>query len=163
MEPYGSPLPARPSSVESSPLSSETTALQTVAKLDPGSSVNDGSPWYDVKAQPLAATTNCPHSYPQVWTGRPALRRNLPQTARGIGARYNQQKSLGQEADPPSSLRCRAPFRSETALPEANSFPFARQPFCNIGTSFQKIARRPRGGVTSVNDRREIGGRGGQV
>jgi hypothetical protein len=28
----------------SSPLSSETTALQTVAKLDPGSSVNDGSP-----------------------------------------------------------------------------------------------------------------------
>ena len=49
-------------------------------------------------------------------------RRSLPPTACGIGARYNQQKSAGLEADLPSSLRCLAPFRSETALPEANSF-----------------------------------------
>ncbi|EUA43603.1 hypothetical protein I553_8681 [Mycobacterium xenopi 4042] len=31
-----------------SPLSSETTAFHTVAKLELGSSVNDGSPWFQV-------------------------------------------------------------------------------------------------------------------
>jgi hypothetical protein len=45
---YCSPLAPGPSA-ESSPLSSDTTALQTAGKVDPGSSVNDGSPWYDVK------------------------------------------------------------------------------------------------------------------
>ena len=57
-----------------------------------------------------------------MWTGQPLSCRNLPPTACGTGARYNQQKSAGLEADLPSSLRCLAPFRSETALPEANSF-----------------------------------------
>jgi hypothetical protein len=62
-------------SVEISPLSSETTALQTVEKLDPESSVNDGSPCFDVEVSTLVATTNSPHGYPQVWTGRPLSRR----------------------------------------------------------------------------------------
>jgi len=68
----------------------------------------------------------------------------MPPTAREIGARDSQRRSSGQEADPPSSLRCRAPFQSETALPEANSFPSECQPFCNIGAGFHRIARGPR-------------------
>ena len=65
-------------------------------------------------------------------------------TAREIGARDSQHKPSGQEADPPSSLRCRSPFQSETALPEANSFPSECQPFCNIGAAFHRIARGSR-------------------
>ncbi|HZE14402.1 MAG TPA: hypothetical protein VE197_01090, partial [Mycobacterium sp.] len=57
---------------------------------------------------------------------------NLPVTARVIGARASQHRLPGQIADLPSSLRCRAPFRSETALPEANSFLCECQQFCNI-------------------------------
>jgi hypothetical protein len=34
--------------------------------------------------------------------------------------------------DPPPSLRFRAPLQAETALPEANSFPFECQPFGDI-------------------------------
>jgi hypothetical protein len=79
-----------------------------------------------------------------VWTGQPSSRREILPTAREIGARDSQRKSSGQEADPPSSLRCRAPFQSETALPEANSFPSECQPFCNIGAAFHGIARGSR-------------------
>jgi hypothetical protein len=57
-----------------------------------------------------------------VWTGQSPSRRKILPTAREIGARNSQRRSSGQEADPPSSLRCRAPFQSETALPEANKF-----------------------------------------
>jgi hypothetical protein len=47
-------LMATPSAVDS-PLSSETTAFHTVVKLEPGSSVNDVSPWSDVEEQPRVA------------------------------------------------------------------------------------------------------------
>jgi large subunit ribosomal protein L34 len=39
----------------------------------------------------------------------------MPPTAHEIGARESQRGSSGQEADPPSSLRCWSPFRVGTA------------------------------------------------
>ena len=69
-------LAARPSAVDS-PLSSETTAFHTVVKLEPGSSVNDASPWslrypgfkHKTVQNHVWRQSNCPHSYAQVWTG----------------------------------------------------------------------------------------------
>jgi hypothetical protein len=45
-----------------------------------------------------------------------------------------------------ASLSVAAPLRNGLELhqPEANSFPSECQPFCNIGTTFHRIARRPR-------------------
>lgn len=117
-----------------SPLSSETTALHTVAKLELGSSVNDRSPWFDL--EPSQAARKCSHAYPQVWTGRSSSRHKLPATARDIDAPDSQDRLSAELADPPPSLRCRAPFRSETALPEANSFLCGCQPFYNIREVF---------------------------
>ncbi len=60
------------------------------------------------------------------------MSRSLPATARDLRADGNPCRSPKQLVDPPSSLRSRAPFHSETALPEANSFPRGCQPFCCI-------------------------------
>src|SRR6202012_5475640 len=48
-------LMGKPAAVDS-PLSSETTAFHTVVKLEPGSSVNDVSPWSEVEEEPRLAT-----------------------------------------------------------------------------------------------------------
>ena len=61
---------------------------------------------------------------------------NLPATARDLRADDNLSRSSRQLVDPPSSLCRRAPLRSETALPEANSFPCGCQPFCCIPIGF---------------------------
>ena len=60
-----------------------------------------------------------------------------------------------QLADLPSSLRCRAPFRSETALPEANSFP-SRLPTVLLHSDglCRTLLGGPVAGVTSVKDQR---------
>ena len=60
----------------------------------------------------------------------------LVATARDLRAGDNPWRSSRQLVDLPSSLRCRPPLQSETALAEANSFPSGCQPFCcnQIGT-----------------------------
>lgn len=58
---------------------------------------------------------------------------SLPATAHDL-REDNRCRSSRQLVDPPSSLRCRPPFQSETALAEANSFPSGCQPFCSIQT-----------------------------
>jgi len=57
-------------------------------------------------------------------------------TARDLRAEDDQQRSSRQLVDPPSSLRCRPPFQSETALAEANSFLSGCQQFCYIQTGY---------------------------
>jgi hypothetical protein len=56
----------------------------------------------------------------------------LPATARDLRAGDNPCRPPRQLVDPPSSLGRLAPFRPETALPEANSFPCGCQQFCCI-------------------------------
>ncbi len=51
---------------------------------------------------------------------------------RDLRAEENPERSSTQLVDLPSSLRCRASFRSKTTLAEANSFPCGCQPFCCI-------------------------------
>jgi hypothetical protein len=82
------------------------------------------------------ATSDCPHAYPQVCTGRSSSRRKLLATARGIDTRDSQHTLSAELADPPSSLGCRAPFQPETALPEVNSFLCGCQPFRSIREGF---------------------------
>ena len=62
---------------------------------------------------------------------------------RDLRAGGNPCGSPRQLVDPPSSLRCRAPLQSETALPEANSFPCGCQPFCRIPIGFFRLPRGP--------------------
>ena len=61
-------MPAPPAPI-ASPFCSETTELHTEAKSEPGSSFNDGSPYFTVGQQFENPTGICPHTYPQVCTG----------------------------------------------------------------------------------------------
>ncbi|MCW2655482.1 MAG: rnpA [Mycobacterium sp.] len=64
---------------------------------------------------------DCPHSYPQVWTGQSSRsgRRSLGWV---IGVCESRGLSAGSGVDQAPSLLSRVSFRSETALAEANSF-----------------------------------------
>jgi hypothetical protein len=65
----------------------------------------------------------------------------LSGTAPGAGARDNRYGLYEYPPDPPASLRFRAPFQAETALPEANSFLFECQPFGNIPAAYLTTRR----------------------
>jgi hypothetical protein len=57
-------------------------------------------------------------------------------------------------------LRCRAPFQSETALPEANSFPCGCQQFCCIPIGFFRVCR---GVLRRVDHLVPVGVGGGKI
>jgi hypothetical protein len=77
-------------------LSSATTELHTVANDEPGSSVNDRSPWSESRARnELRRRRICPHSYPQVWTGQSSSSRSLSAQGRGLAGNPSNSVSSG--------------------------------------------------------------------
>src|SRR5271165_2308038 len=116
-----SPLTPDGDPLSLSPLSSATTMLQTSAKGESGSSVNDEYPLVVGPMSTNCAIGGCPHSYPQVWTGQPSPSRR--RSAR-VGGRAAQSRDTlsGSDADQAPLLSLSRPFRCETALAEANSF-----------------------------------------
>ncbi len=127
------PLAAIPSAF-GSPLSSETTAFHTVLKPEPGSSVNDASPWSDVEVQPLVPTTvhmiihRCGKDGREASAAyRQRLAISALETIGGVARAASRSAIL-------ASLSTTAPV--ETALPEVNSFPSGCQQFCCIPVAF---------------------------
>jgi hypothetical protein len=66
---------------------------------------------------------------------------STPATVPYLRADDNSCKPPRPLADPASSFRRRAPLHSETALPEANSFPCGCQQFCCIPIGFPRVIR----------------------